>query len=117
MRTARHIRSMEVTAVVALAVGSVISSAPPASATTLTASVTCESRPIGFSCDGYASGGTGVYTFSWSKPTNTRTDLATSSSVTVRCPVGTGGSIMFTVRDSSGATASASGFSRCGGSD
>ncbi|MBV9822890.1 MAG: hypothetical protein JO144_11675, partial [Actinobacteria bacterium] len=73
-------RSLQAAALVVLASAGLIAGAPAASASTLTASLTCETYPLGFDCDGFASGGTGGYTFTWSRPTASRTDTATSSS-------------------------------------
>ena len=111
-------RSLQAAALVVLSGAGMISSASPAYATALTiTSLSCESRPVGYLCDGWASGGTGTYTFTWNRATRTRSDYATGSVITVSCPVGSSsGSVTFTVKDSAGATVSqAAGSVPCGG--
>ena len=113
MRTTRRTRSSKVAVVVGLGIASMIGSAPPAFATAVTiTSMGCESRPVGALCEGYVSGGTGSYTFTWSRATRTRSDYANGSLVTISC---TGFmNVTFTVTDSSGATASQTGGTVCG---
>ncbi len=111
-------RSISAAALAVAGTAGLITSAAPAYATALTiTSLSCESRPVGYLCDGWASGGTGSYTFTWSKATRTRSDYATGSTITVGCPVGSSsGGITFTVRDSAGATVSQTAASvPCGG--
>jgi hypothetical protein len=105
-------------ALVVLGAAGLVTSAAPAYATALSiTSLSCESRPVGYLCDGWASGGTGSYTFTWSKATRTRSDYATGSVITVSCPAGSSSAgITFTVRDSAGATVSQTAASvPCGG--
>jgi hypothetical protein len=116
MGTFPRTRSLQAAALVVLSSAGLISSATPAFATALSiTSLSCESRPVGYLCDGWASGGTGVS--SWSKATRTSSDYATGSVITVSCPVGSSsGGITFTVRDSAGATVSQTAASvPCGG--
>jgi hypothetical protein len=118
MGTFPRTRSLQAAALVVLSSAGLISSATPAFATALSiTSLSCESRPVGYLCDGWATGGTGVYTSSWSKATRTRSDYATGSVITVSCPVGSSsGGITFTVRDSAAATVSQTAASvPCGG--
>jgi hypothetical protein len=101
-------RSLQTAALIVLSGAGLITSAAPAYATTLTVtSLSCESRPVGYACDGWVSGGTGVYSYAWNRTTRTRSDYATGSVITVSCPVGgNSGSVTFTVTDSAGAVAS-----------
>jgi len=101
-------RSISAAALAVAGAAGLVTSAAPAYATALTVtSVSCESRPVGYACDGWVSGGTGVYSYAWNRTTRTRSDYATGSVITVSCPVGSNsGSVTFTVTDSGGATAS-----------
>jgi hypothetical protein len=93
-------------------------SAAPAYATTLAVtSLTCETGVRALYCDGWVSGGTGVYTYTWSPASSLRHDYATHSEVTYSCVVGTYVNMTFTVRDSSGATASKSKSAYCSGAN
>lgn len=112
MRTLPRTRSSKLAVVVGLGIASVIASAPPAFADTLTVtSMDCEGRPVGALCDAYVAGGTGGYTYSWSRYTRTRSDFVDGSLVTFSCSGYV--PITFTVTDSSGATASATRYTFC----
>jgi len=118
MGTFSRTRPLHAAALVVLSGAGLVAGATPAYASALSiTSLSCESRPVGYLCDGWASGGTGSYTYSWSKATRTRSDYATGSVITVSCPVGSSsGGITFTVRDSAGATVSQTAASvPCGG--
>ena len=106
MSSSHRRRSILVAALVALGSFGMASQPQPAIAATLTASLSCETTRIGFLCDGYVSGGTGSYTYSWNILTRSRYDGAASSTITAFCTVGTWRSVTFSVQDSSGATAS-----------
>ena len=115
MHAARRTRSLKAAAVVGVGIASLLSSSLPASAATLTASVSCEGRPAGIICDGYASGGTAPYAFGWNPNFANRWDSATSSTITFGCPSGYTLYVTFTVKDSRGASASSTTRARCGG--
>lgn len=99
----------------------VASTATPAHAATLTVNVLdCNSLEDGrktsrFICEAYVSGGTGGNTYSWSAA-GTPTNTSGSSTLISYCSVGTSVSVQFTVRDSSGARATASTRFYCYGS-
>ncbi|MBV9787497.1 MAG: hypothetical protein JOZ51_04955 [Chloroflexi bacterium] len=99
-------RSILIAALVALGSFGMASQPQAAIASTLTATLSCETLRTAFLCDGYASGGTGVYSYSWNVAYKSRYDGAASSTITVSCTVGTWRSVTFSVQDSSGATAS-----------
>lgn len=104
MLTPPRIRSLTLAglAVLGLGVGAV-----PAYATTLTiTALSCEAEPAGVLCDGWVSGGTPPYTYTWNPATNYRHDYSNQSEETIYCAPGTRFSLTFSVRDSLGATAS-----------
>lgn len=90
-----------------------VSAAQPAHASTLTVGLlSCEGIGGGnttarFYCEGSVSGGVGGNTYTWSMG-GTQTNWADGSSLYGYCRVGKSSLVQFTVRDSSGATASAS---------
>jgi len=90
--------------------------ARPAVAATLTVTaLSCEAVRISFLCDGYVSGGTGSYTYTWSIPTKSRYDYPDHSTIIAYCSIGTWVGVTFSVRDSSGTTASKSTSVYCSG--
>lgn len=107
MRTARRTRSsLKAAVVVGLGIATLMSSAPPASASTLAASsISCDARRGYVTCDVYFSGGTGGNTYWWNQPTRFRTDYADHTSAWVVCD-GTTTTVAVFATDSSGTTAS-----------
>jgi hypothetical protein len=104
-----------------LALGATLSSPQPArAAEPLAVSVYCEgtggSIYANFFCDAYPSGGTGGETYTWSGNSYATFTFISGDFASGRCRVGYTGRITVTVRDSSGATASASPLFRCYGS-
>lgn len=77
--------------------------------------LSCEAVRISVVCDGYVSGGTGGYTYSWSIPAKSRYDYADHSTIIAYCSIGTWVGVTFSVRDSSGATASRTTSVYCSG--
>lgn len=77
--------------------------------------LSCEAVRISFLCDGYVSGGTGGNTYTWSIPTKSRSDYADHSTIIAYCVIGTWVGVTFSVRDSSGATASRTTSVYCSG--
>ncbi|HEY0735800.1 MAG TPA: hypothetical protein VGD69_12890 [Herpetosiphonaceae bacterium] len=115
MRSSLRRQSILIAALVALGSFGIASQPQPAVASTLTATLGCETLRTGFICDGYVSGGTGIYTYSWNILYKSRYDGAASSTITVSCSIGTTRSVTFSVQDSSGATASKSVNVYCSG--
>jgi hypothetical protein len=112
MRTARRSRSTKVTVVMGLGIATMISGAPPASASTLAVtSLSCSARHGGLICEAYVSGGTGGYTYTWDQG-RLRTDYPDHSRVIIDCVVSSTTVAIF-VADSSGATASKSQIVDC----
>lgn len=75
----------------------------------------CEAMHTSFMCEGHVSGGTGGNTYTWSVPTSSRYDYADYSTMSASCSIGTSVSVTFSVRDSSGATASKTTSAHCSG--
>jgi hypothetical protein len=106
MRIARSIRSTKVAVAVGLGIATMISSTPPASASTLTfTSLTCQGRRGELACEAYFSGGTGGNTYFWNQSTRFRTDYADHTKAWVVCD-GVNTTVAVFATDSSGATAS-----------
>jgi len=104
MPTPRRIRSLTLAGLAVLGLGV---SPVPAYATALTiTALSCEAEPAGVLCDGWVSGGTPAYTYTWNPATNYRHDYPSQSEETIYCVVGSRFSLTFSVRDSLGATAS-----------
>ncbi len=115
MRTARRIRSLRVAVMVGVGVASMINPLP-AHATTLTITdLFCERTLMGMRCEGYVSGGTGGYTFTWSETAQYRSDGPNSSTITINCQGYR--LVTFTVTDSSNATKSQTVYQNCVGID
>lgn len=113
MSSARRIRSLKVAVLVGVGVASMISPLP-AHATTLTITeLGCERTLRGARCEGYVSGGTGSYTFTWSETAQTRYDGPNGSTITIHCEYYR--YVTFTVTDSSNATRSQTAYALCGG--
>ena len=114
MFNARRIRSLIVAALAVLGLG--LSSPAPAFASTLAVTgLGCETSLQGFFCDGYVSGGTGTYTYTWNQAYYARSDYASGSMITVYCEMGTSRTVTFTVTDSSSRTASRTIYVYCSG--
>lgn len=116
MVPARHHRS-SVTLTLVVLLGSLglgMFTRPVAAATLTITSLSCETLVSGFRCDGWVSGGTGSYTYTWT-PTGTISNYADHSSVLIKCPPGVWVRVTFTVRDSSGATAAKTISQYCSG--
>lgn len=113
MRTARRIRSLKIAVVAGVGVASMLTPLP-AHATTLTITeLACHRNHMGMQCEGAVSGGTGVYTFTWSRTAQSRYDWSNGSIINVYCEGSN--SIVFTVTDSSNATRSQTAWGNCAG--
>ena len=105
--------------VMLIALSATLSSPQPArAADPLAVSVYCEGTGGGslyatFFCDAYPSGGTGGETYTWSGNSYMSFTFISGGFASGRCRVGYTGRVTVTVRDSSGATASASTLFRC----
>ncbi|MEO6504123.1 MAG: hypothetical protein ABIQ09_19720 [Jatrophihabitantaceae bacterium] len=103
MSHSHRIRALFVAALAVLGMGI---SPLPANATTLTiTSLSCEPTPSALFCEGWVSGGSPAYTYTWN-PAGNRSNFSDRSTDTIYCAVGTGFYVTFSVRDSLGATAS-----------
>lgn len=110
MPQSHRIRALFVAALAVLGLGI---SPLPAHATTLTiTAIVCESTTHAVVCDGYVSGGTPAYTYTWSPAAN---DTSNSSMHTFYCAPYATLTISLTVRDSLGATASKTISAYCAG--
>jgi hypothetical protein len=115
MRSARRTRSLKVAVMVGVGLASMISPLP-AHATTLTITeLGCERTIRGMRCEGWVSGGTGSYTFTWSETAQTRSDYSNGSMINIYCEGYR--FVTFTVTDSSNATASQTTYQNCVGLD
>jgi hypothetical protein len=105
--------------VILIALGATLSSPEPArAADPLAVGVSCEGTGGGstyanFFCDAYSTGGTGGETYTWSGNSYLSFTVISGGFALGRCRVGYIGRVTVTVRDSSGATASASTLFRC----
>lgn len=113
MLGAHRSRSLAVAALAIIGLG--ISNPLPAHASTLTATLGCETLVSGFMCDGYVSGGIPQYTYTWNQTVRYQSDYSDHSTIGVSCSVGQSRYVTFTVQDSSGATASRSLWVYCSG--
>lgn len=108
LKTSRRLVGLLVTTCV-LAVAPLVPAAAAPLAGPLTAGVDCYSLGVqhnrgAFACDAYASGGTGLYSYTWSAGLNADIMQHAGSSVYGGCTLGRTGRVNLVVTDSSGAS-------------
>jgi hypothetical protein len=82
-----------------------VSSLPAHAATLAITSLSCETTPSALLCEGWVSGGSPAYTYTWN-PTGRQSNYTDHSINTIYCAVGSSYKVTFGVRDRLGATVS-----------